>query len=196
VHVTQRALTQRELADQAENYVIDRIRSLPGWTAVNANDIRYNQPRYDVIATDSAGREVRVSVKSASTGGAKQAYTVDTPDERYPVAVYAFVDMTGDTPGRVYLAGSRTVMSLAVERHAEYQSRRGKDPLAKGSWKQKIGRVLLTEMGTLEAWGLLDSPEPTTWPRVTARRRQHARDDAPPPRFGQPASDGTISPSG
>jgi hypothetical protein len=107
VHVTQRALTQRELADQAGNCVIDRIRSLPGWTAVNANDIRYNQPRYDVIATNNAGRELRVSVKSASTGGAKQAYTVDTPDERYAVAVYAFVDMTGDTPGPVYLAGSK-----------------------------------------------------------------------------------------
>jgi hypothetical protein len=69
---------------------------------------------------------------------AKQAYTVHTPDARYPVAVYAFVDMTGDIPGPVYLAGSKTVVNLAVARHTEYQTLRGKDPLAKGSWKKKI----------------------------------------------------------
>lgn len=67
------------MGQAAETYVVDRIRSLANWNAHNANDLRANQPGFDVLAVNAAGRELRVSVKSVSTGGSRHDYAIGGP---------------------------------------------------------------------------------------------------------------------
>ena len=165
----------------AETYVVDRIRSLPGWDAHNANDLQANQPGFDVVAVNAAGRKVRVSVKSVSTRGTRHDYAIGRSFERYPADFYAFVDMTGGSPGTVYLAGARTVEELAIERHRKYQADRGREA-SLNSWSPKVSRSLLESMHAREAWGLLDDPASATQPLVTDQLRHRARADAPRPR--------------
>lgn len=95
----------------AENHVVDRITSLPGCKARNANDSRNNQPGFDVLATNAAGHEVRVSVESVSTGGVRHDYAIGRSFERHRADIYTFVDMTDGTPGSVYLAGPSQLKS-------------------------------------------------------------------------------------
>ncbi len=87
------------LGQAAETHVVERIRSLAGWNAHNANNLRANQAGFDVLAVDAAGREVRVSVKGVSTGGSRHDYAIGRSFERYPADLYAFVDMTHGSPG-------------------------------------------------------------------------------------------------
>ena len=169
------------MGQAAESHVVDRIRSLPGWEALNANSVRVNQPGFDVLAVSVAGRELRVSVKSVSTGGSRHDYAIGRSFERYPADLYAFVDMTAGSPGTVYLAGARTVEELAIERHRKYQADRGREP-SPNSWAPKVSRALLDAMRAREAWSLLDDPAPATNPPVTDELRERARADAPRPR--------------
>jgi len=169
------------MGDAAERFVVERIRSLPGWRAGNANDARTNQPGFDVLAVDAAGRELRISVKSVSTGGGRHDYAIGRSFARYPADVYAFVDLTSGIPWPVYVAGARTVEELATERHRSYQTDRGRtDSL--NSWAPKVSRALLEAMGALEAWELLNHPAASIRPAVTDALRRHARADAPRPR--------------
>jgi hypothetical protein len=171
------------MGDAAERYVVERIQSLPGWTARNANDTRANQPGFDVLATDASGRKVLVSVKSVSTGGVRHDYAIGRSFARYPADVYAFVDVTCPMPWPVYLAGARTVEELAVERHRKYQSDRGRTE-SLNRWAPKISRSLLEAMGAREAWKLLTHPAASTSPPVTDALRRQAQMDAPRPRGG------------
>ena len=169
------------LGPVAETHVVDRIKLLAGWDAHNANDLRRNQPGFDVLAVSAAGREVRVSVKSVSTGGTRQDYAIGRSFERHPADLYAFVDMTGGSPGTVYLAGARTVEELAIERHRKYQADRGREALL-NSWSPKVSRALLEAMHAREDWGLLDDPVSANDRPVTDVLRRRAQADAPRPR--------------
>jgi hypothetical protein len=169
------------MGDAAERWIIERIRSLPGWNAHNTNETRANQPGFDVLAVNAVGREVRVSVKSVSTGGTRHDYAIGRSFARYPADVYAFVDLTSPRPWPVYLAGGRTVEELALVRHRKYQADRGRtDSL--NTWAPKVSRALLEAMGAKEAWDLLNHPAPASNPPVTDAFRHHARADAPRPR--------------
>jgi hypothetical protein len=64
------------LGAAAEHWIVERIRALPGWDAHNANESRFNQPGFDVLAINAAGRRIRVSVKSVSTGGTRHDYGI------------------------------------------------------------------------------------------------------------------------
>jgi hypothetical protein len=169
------------MGQAAETYVVRRIKSLSGWDAHNANDLRANQPGVDVVAVNAAGREVRLSVKSVSTGGSRHDYTIGRSFEQYPADVYAFVDMIGGSPEAVYLAGARSVEELAMERHRKYQADRGRGS-SLNSWAPKVSRGLLDAMGAWEAWGLLNDPASARKPAVTDELRERARADAPRPR--------------
>jgi len=114
------------LGAAAEHWIAERIRALPGWDAHNANDSRVNQPGFDVLAVDADGRQLRVSVKSVSTGGMRHDYGIGRSFARHPADIYAFVDLTGSIPWPVYLAGARTVEELALVRHRKYQADRGR----------------------------------------------------------------------
>ena len=171
------------MGNAAERYVVERIQSLPGWIARNANDTRTNQPGFDVLAMDASGRRVLVSVKSVSTGGVRHDYAIGQSFARHPADVYAFVDVTSPMPWPVYLAGARTVEELAVERHRKYQADRGRTA-SLNSWAPKVSRALLEAMGAREAWELLNHPAASTSPPVTDALRRHARVDAPRPRGG------------
>jgi len=73
---------------------------LPGWSAVDANALRINQPGFDVLACHDDGRQLRISVKSVSTGGSRHDYGIGRSFsfQAYPANVYAFVDLTGAEP--------------------------------------------------------------------------------------------------
>ena len=167
---------------QAESYVVEQIGLLPGWNARNANDTTINQPGFDVVATnDAMGCKILVSVKSVSQGGARQDYGIGSSFERHRADIYAFVDMTGERPGPVCLAGTDTIVELARARHRKYQTDRGR-PDSLNSWSPKISRGLLEAMGALDAWHILDHPAPAAWPPLTDELLSHARSDAPRPR--------------
>jgi hypothetical protein len=110
----------------AELYVVERVNQLDGWSAVNANSIRANQPGFDVLARRRDGQELRISVKSVSTGGKRHDHGIGRSFRVHSADAYAFVDVTGARPWPVYLAGARTVEALAVERHQRYQADRGR----------------------------------------------------------------------
>jgi hypothetical protein len=109
----------------AEQYVIERVNQLAGWSAVNANSLRANQPGFDVLTRHHSGRELRISVKSVSAGGKRHDYGIGRSFRTHPADVYAFVDLTGPQPWPVYLAGARTVEALALERHPAVPGRPG-----------------------------------------------------------------------
>ena len=134
------------MGDAAEHWIVQRIRALPGWDAHNANDSRLNQPGFDVLAINAAGRQLRVSVKSVSTGGSRHDYGIGRSFARHPADIYAFVDLTSPTPWPVYLAGGRTVEELALVCHRRYQADRGR-PEELNSWAPKVRRGLLEAMG-------------------------------------------------
>jgi hypothetical protein len=158
------------------------VNQLIGWSAVNANSARANQPGFDVVARHRDGRELRISVKSVSTGGKRHDYGIGRSFRAHPADVYAFVDVTGLRPWPVYLAGARTVEALALERHRQYQADRGRPADALNSWSPKVSRDLLEAMGARETWTLLDLPDPGGGPPVTSQLRAQARRDAPAPR--------------
>ncbi len=166
----------------AEQYVIERVNQLAGWSAVDANSLRVNQPGFDVLARHRNGRELRVSVKSVSSGGKRHDYGIGRSFRAHPADVYAFVDLTGPRPWPVYLAGAHTVEELALERHRQYQADRGRPVDSLNSWSAKVSRGLLEAMGAREAWTLLDRPDPRNFPPVTDQFRARARGDAPTPR--------------
>lgn len=174
-------MTRGGMGQVAEVYVVDRIRALPGWDAENANDSRANQPGFDVLAINTDGRQVLVSVKSVSTSGARHDYAIGRSFDRYPADAFAFVDMTAESSWPVYLAGARTVEELAMERHRKYQADRGRTA-SLNTWAPKVSRALLEAMGAREAWDLLNYPAPATHPQVTEALRHLARADAPRPR--------------
>ena len=165
----------------AEHWIVERIRALPGWDAHNANESRFNQPGFDVIARTTAGHQIRVSVKSVSTGGTRHDYAIGRSFARHPADIYAFVDLTGPKPWPVYLAGGRTVEELALVRHRKYQTDRGRTE-SLNTWAPKVSRGLLEAMGAREAWDLLSHPTPASHPPVTDALRRHAQSDAPRPR--------------
>jgi hypothetical protein len=169
------------MGDAAERWIVERIRALPDWDAHNANHSRLNQPGFDVLATNSAGHQLRVSVKSVSTGGTRHDYGIGRSFARHPADIYAFVDLTRPTPWPVYLAGGRTVEELALVRHRRYQADRGRTE-GLNTWAPKVSLGLLEAMGAREAWDLLSHPTPTTHPPVTDALRRHAERDAPRPR--------------
>jgi hypothetical protein len=140
-----------------------------------------NQPGFDVLATNDAGRQVQVSVKSVSTGGARHDYAIGRSFRKYPADVYAFVDMTSGRAGHVYLAGARTVENLAMERHRKYQDDRGRTEV-QNSWSPKISRGLLETMVAREARDLMNHSAPATIPEVTNALLRRAQADAPSPR--------------
>ena len=168
--------------EAAERYVLERVGGLPGWSAVDANAQRGNQPGFDVLARHDGGRQLRISVKSVSTGGNRHDYGIGRSFNAYPADVYAFVDLTGAEPWPVYLAGARTVERLALERHRHYQAARGRPTEAMNTWSPKVSRVLLESMGARECWSLLDEPAPAEHPAVTASMLAQALADAPRPR--------------
>jgi hypothetical protein len=90
----------------AEHWIVERIRALPGWDAHNANESRFNQPGFDVIAINTAGHQIRVSVKSVSTGGTRHDYGIGRSFARHPADIYAFVDLTGPSRGRCTWPGA------------------------------------------------------------------------------------------
>jgi len=100
---------------EAELYVIQRINELPGWSAVDANDLRSNQPGYDALATHERGRQLRVSTKSIETK--KKGY-FEVGGVKPLVDVYALVDMTQPYPWPIYLAGAKPVQSVHGHRFA------------------------------------------------------------------------------
>ena len=128
-----------------------------------------------MLATNAAGRELLVSVKSRSRG---RDYAIGSSFNKYPADIYAFVDMTDGAPATVCLAGAKTVVELAMARHSQYQSDRGRPAEVLGSWSPKLSGGLLEAMGAREAWDLLDNPAPTTWPAVTAELLSYARGNA------------------
>ena len=73
---------------------MERIDVLPGWSAVDANAARLNQPGFDVIARHDGGRDIHVSVKSKTTGGGRLSFEIGRSFRRHPADVYAFVDTT------------------------------------------------------------------------------------------------------
>jgi hypothetical protein len=166
----------------AERYVIERVGRLPGWSAVDANAVRGNQPGFDVLARHEDRRKLRISVKSMSTGGSRYDFGIGRSFKAYPADVYAFVDLTGAEPWPVYLAGARTVERLAWERHRHYQAARGRPTEVLNSWSPKISRELLEAIGAQERWSLLEEPAPAEHPVVTPRMLMRARTDAPRPR--------------
>lgn len=173
---------------EAEQYVMERIGSLPGWSAVDANAARRNQPGFDLLARHRDGRELRVSVKSVSTGGTRHDYGIGRSFRSYPADVYAFVDVAAPRPWSVYLTGARSAEALALERHRQYQADRGRALDELNSWSPKVSRHLLEAMGAHEHWGLLELPDPGDTPALTNDLRSRARRDAPTPRRrpGQP----------
>jgi hypothetical protein len=158
------------------------VSQLPGWSAVNANVARVNQPGFDVLARHRDGRELRISVKSVSTGGNRHDYGIGRSFRSHPADVYAFVDVTGRRPWTVYLAGARTAEALALERHRQYQADRRRPEDQLNSWSPKVSRGLLEAMGARENWTLLELPDPADFPPVTNEFRVRARRDAPVPR--------------
>jgi hypothetical protein len=166
----------------AERFVIERVGRLPGWSAVDANALRGNQPGFDVLAHHDDGRQLRISVKSVSTGGNRHDYGIGRSFNTYAADVYAFVDLTGAEPWPVYLVGARTVEGLALERHRHYQAARGRPTEALNTWSPKVSRGLLEAMGASECWSLLDEPVPAEHPSVTASMLTQARADTPRPR--------------
>jgi hypothetical protein len=85
----------------AEQYVVQRINDLTGWSAINANDLRTNQPGFDVLARRRDGREVRVSVKGKAPRGSRHDYEIGTSFRRHPADVYAFVNTSAPQPWSV-----------------------------------------------------------------------------------------------
>jgi hypothetical protein len=175
-------VARRGHGEAAERYVVERMGRLPGWSAVDANALRINQPGFDVLASHDDGRQLRISVKSASTGGSRHDYGIGRSFKAYPADVCAFVDLTGAEPWPVYLAGARTVERLALERHRHYQAARVRPTEALNTWSPKVSRGLLEAMGARECWSLLDGPGPAEHPAVTASMLAQARADAPRPR--------------
>jgi hypothetical protein len=169
---------------EAEQYVIERVSRLAGWSAMDANAARANQPGFDVLARHESGRELRISVKSVSTGGRRHDYGIGRSFGAYPADVYAFVDLTVLKPWPVYLAGARTVERLALERHRHYQAERGRPVDTLNTWSPKISRGLLEAMGVREDWSLLERADPAEFPAVTASMLARARADTPRPRGG------------
>jgi hypothetical protein len=170
---------------EAEQYVIDRVNRLHGWSASNANAVRPNQPGFDVVACHEDGRELRISVKSVSTGGRRHDYGIGRSFSAHPADVYAFVDLTAPAPWPVYLAGARTIERLAQERHRHYQAARGRPTDTLNSWSPKVSRGLLEVIGARENWSLLQQPAAAGLPQVTQAMLAQARGDAPTPR-GKP----------
>jgi hypothetical protein len=152
----------------AEQYIVRRINELPGWTAINANDLRTNQPGYDVLARREDGREVRVSVKGkwVNLPVARHDYEVGKSFRRHPPDVYAFVNESAPYPWPVHLAGANAVIELALVRHERYQRDRGRDTTALGSWAPKVSHALLEAMGALERFSILDEDDPASVPPV------------------------------
>ncbi len=169
---------------KAEQYVIERVASLSGWTATDANAVRANQPGFDVLARHQDGRELRISVKSVTRGGARCDFGIGRSFATYPADIYAFVDLTVPTPWPVYLAGARTVERLAAERHRHHQAERGRPVDVLNTWSPKISRGLLEAMGARECWSLLEQPVPAESPPVTAGMLARACADTPHPRRG------------
>jgi hypothetical protein len=135
---------------EAEQYIIDRVNRLDGWSASNANTARANQPGFDVVARHENGWELRISVKSVSTGGRRHDYGIGRSFGAHPADVYAFVDLTAPAPWPVYLAGARTVERLALERHRHYQAARGRPADTLNTWSPKVSRGLLEAIGARE----------------------------------------------
>jgi hypothetical protein len=166
---------------KAERYVIERVGELAGWSAMDANASRANQPGFDLLARHHDGRELRISVKSVATRGVRCDFGIGRSFTRHPADVYAFVDLTVPPPWPVYLAGARTVERLALERHRHYQAERGRPVDALNTWSPKISRGLLEAMGARERWSLLEQPVPSESPAVTASMLARARADTPRP---------------
>src|SRR6266508_832637 len=169
---------------QAEELVIARINTLPGWRAANANEVGRVQPGWDVLATHQpTGRTVTVSVKSISTvTSARRDFAIGRAFDKHRAQVFAFVDATTTKPWPVWLAGYTPVVELAIDRHREYQRTHGKPQDKLNTWSPKISQRLLNRLGARENWTLLDEPEPERKPPVPEELRQQARDDAPAPR--------------
>jgi hypothetical protein len=178
------AMTRGGHGSEAEKYVIERLRGLAGWLAMDANAARPNQPGFDVLGRHENGRELRISVKSVSTGGVRCDFGIGRSFMRHPADVYAFVDMTALEPWPVYLAGARTVERLALERHHQYQAKRGRPVDGLNTWSPKISRGLLEAMGAREDWLLLEHSNPSDFPTVTSSMLARARNDTPRPRGG------------
>jgi hypothetical protein len=164
---------------EAELYVIQRINELPGWSAVDANDQRPNQPGHDAIATHKSGQQLRVQTKSNTKNryfvisGAKSTHSL--------IDVYALVDMRQPYPWPVYLAGAKPIQQLMEARHKKHQIDRGK-PVEENSFNPKVSIRRLELIGSRERWSLLDEPAPAEWPPVTDDLLDQARADAPRPR--------------
>jgi hypothetical protein len=163
----------------AEQYVVQRVNELHGWSAVNANDLRTNQPGFDVVARRADGREVHISVKGKAARGSRHDYEVGRSFHRHPADVYAFVDTAAPEPWLVYLAGAQSVVELALVRHRRYQHDRDRDPNALGSWSPKVSRTLLEAMGAQERWSILEEVDPATIPPVTSALWVQAERDVP-----------------
>ena len=163
----------------AEQYVVQRINKLAGWSAINANDLRTNQPGFDVLARRDDGRELRVSVKGKAPRGSQHDYEVGKSFRRHPADVYAFVNTAALRPRPVHLAGARSVVELALVRHQRYQRDRGRDTTALGSWTPKVSHALLEAMDARERWSILDEDDPANVPPVTQALRSQAERDTP-----------------
>lgn len=168
---------------QAEAYVLSRLQE-HGWKVEAAAE---RDQTWDLCIHRPDGDSVAVEVKSISNpSSARGHFTVGrrTADPARATGVVAFVDMTGEQPWPVYLAGARTVAALASARHTAYQQARGKDPQEHG-WPPKISRRLLEQMGTREWWALLNAQDPSRLPDPAPYLEQ-ARRDAPRPLPGTP----------
>jgi hypothetical protein len=176
---TGRTRAMERVGLSAEQYVVQRINELAGWSAINANDLRSNQPGFDVLARSEAGREVRVSVKSKAPRGSRHDYEVGKSFRRHPADLYAFVNTSAPQPWSVYLAGARSVVELALVRHEHYQRDRGRDTAALGSWAPKVSHAVLEAMDARERWSILDEDDPANVPPVTPALRAQAERDTP-----------------
>jgi hypothetical protein len=172
-----RTMTRGGRGWEAELYVIQRINELPGWSAVDANDLRNNQPGYDALAAHERGRQLRVSTKSIETK--KKGY-FEVGGVKPLVDVYALVDMTQPYPWPVYLAGAKPVQALIMARHEKFQTDRGR-PVGENKYRPKVSIRLLETIGAKERWSLLDEPVPAEWPPLTDDLLDQARADAPRP---------------
>ena len=162
---------------EVEQYVIERVSRLAGWSAMDANATRANHPGFDVLARHENGRELRISVKSVSTGG-RCDFGIGRSFTRYPADVYAFVDLTVPEPWPVYLAGAKPVQALIMARHEKFQTDRGRR-VGENKYRPKVSIRLLETIGAKERWSLLDKPVPAEWPPLTDDLLDQARADAP-----------------
>jgi len=90
----------------AERWIVERVRALPGWDADNVNDSRGNQPGFDVLAVNAAGRQLRVSVKRVSTGGIRHDYGIGRSFEHHPADIYALSTSPVRSRGRCTWLGA------------------------------------------------------------------------------------------